>query len=281
MKLQPTPDEIYAANQIEVERARDESSFILLVEDKDHKNVVNGVVENRSFLCVIVYGRENVDSCIMPFGRQSGLPVHGLIDDDARGWNGIENEDRVFKTDYWDVEASLMMTSLFEPFSKLMLPGVKFSPSALRDELIRSASKIGKYRKAALDEVYGARFQHLDISEYFTLRFTEDEHGFTTFSFDFREDSFVQAISPDRPHPGSKLRFEQQVRKIDKDIRRGKIDERLLSHGKDFLCLLGVCQRETVQVIHRVRDMEVAVSLLNPGLTEELQFLSDINSLEY
>ena len=274
----PTPDEIFTNYQVDVAKAQSSSSLIFLVEDSAHQQLIKRSIVDRNIVCFIVGGRENVNQCLMMFRVRSGLSVRGLIDDDSRGWAGIENKDLIFKTDYWDVESSVLMTSIFEKFTKDYLPGYQLDPDLFLDQVINAAVKIGKFRMAALDTNYAAKFRDIKLSEYTEVRSTlNDTDHCLTFDVSVMENRLETLISPVKSDAAGKVEFEKRLKELQTQISRGKIERKKLCHGKDMLEIIRICGSAVLQAQNMAEPKTILYPLFSPHLLGELTFLRDMD----
>ena len=273
-----TPDEILANHQAVVEKARRSSSLIFLVEDDAHFKLVKKSIIAKNYECFVVESRKNVDQCLMMFKR-CGVSVLGLIDDDGRGYSGIENDDLIFKTDYWDGEASVLMTSIFGNFLEDFLEGIQLDASTFLNEIIKAAAKVGTLRKAALNSNYAAKFEGVNFSDCIEINVTRNAGDRNlAFSIHLVESRLEALISPPRHDPTGKTRFNLALEEIRGQIKKGKIELRNLCHGKDLLKIIELCGMSILPMGTTSEAKFALYRQFSPRLLNELRFLRDMDA---
>jgi len=238
------PEHYIQANWDRLSSCRGTTKPICLVEGREDAEILTRVFSSNDpesgIVTVVVDGRENVNSFILPFRQQGFSNTRGMVDSDGRGYSDLSDPDFTFVTDYWDMECSLWMTSISDDIISEIFERYPVDVENLMEVVTLAASEIGVLRKANWRLDMSNKFSDLDFESLFTIE-VESQDCEPTFSITSSKEDIYTAVASGLSGESNQFKFRSAVEQCRVELRNaGPYD---FAQGKDVFKLLVMCSR--------------------------------------
>jgi len=161
----------YVANSVLMQRSQHKGCFCI-VEGPDDKKLLRPLLDAKSCLLVIAYGRENAEKALAKLECEQDLSVLAITDADFDHLEGRSSPSKnLFRTDTHDFETLILLSpaafkKLVSEFASDEKARAFGDDSQILDKLLAAATPLGCLRWLSAREKLSLRFKNLQFAPF-------------------------------------------------------------------------------------------------------------------